>query len=95
MLRSVVVGLGALAAITGAALLLAGGPLPIAIWLLAVGLMVTVGIVYERVRYKSLARKRPGPGWQRTAERFVDPESGKMVTVYFRSSDGERMYVEE
>ena len=95
MLRSVVVSLGALAAVAGAAILVAGGPLPFAIWLLAVGLIVIVGIVYERVRYKTLGRKRPGPGWQRTAERFVDPESGKMVTVYFRSSDGERMYVEE
>jgi hypothetical protein len=60
-----------------------------------VGLTVTVGIVYERVRYKSLARRQPGPGWQRTGERFVDPASGKMVAVYFRPADGERMYVEE
>ena len=58
-------------------------------------LTATLGIVYERVRYKSLARKRPGPGWQRTGERVVDPETGNMAAAYFRPSDDKQMYVEK
>ncbi len=72
-----------------------GGPLPVVIWLLGFGLVLTLGVAYERVRYKSLAAHRPGPGWERTEERFIDPATGKQVTVYFRTADGERMYVEE
>jgi len=51
--------------------------------------------VYERYRYKPLATASPGPGWQRTAERFVDPDTGKTVTVYLEPGSGERQYVEE
>ncbi|HEY2110193.1 MAG TPA: hypothetical protein VGH25_00550 [Dongiaceae bacterium] len=75
--------------------LVGGGPLPVIVWLLGLGLILTLGVAYERVRYKSLAAHRPGPGWERTEERFLDPATGKQVTVYFRAADGERMYVEE
>ena len=95
MLRLIAFGLGLLALLAGVVLLATGGPVPVIIWLLVLGLILTLGIAYERVRYKALAQRRPGPGWQMTAERFVDPETGKPVTVYFRPSDGERMYVEE
>jgi hypothetical protein len=37
----------------------------------------------------------PGAGWERTSERFVDPDSGKTVTVYLQPGSGERQYVEE
>ena len=88
-----VLGLAALAA--GLGFLLLGGPVPVIVWLLGLGLILTLGIAYERVRYKALAARRPGREWQRTEERFIDPETGKQVTVYFRAKDGERMYVEE
>jgi hypothetical protein len=88
-----VLGLAALAA--GLGFLLFGGPLPVIVWLLGLGLLLTLGIAFERVRYKSPTHRRPGPDWQRTEERFVDPETGKLVTVYFRAKDGERMYVED
>jgi hypothetical protein len=51
--------------------------------------------VYERFRYKPLAPASPGADWQRTSERFVDPDSGKTVTVYLQPGSGERQYVEE
>ena len=65
------------------------------IWLLWTGGILAVGIVYERVRYKPVEKSRPGPGWERTTERFVDEESGKILTVYIRPETGERMYVED
>lgn len=95
VLRAMLVGVGTLALIFGAGALARGGPPPLVVGSLALGLMLTLGVIYERVRYKALASRRAGPGWQRTEERFIDPESGKRVTVYFRPSDGERMYVEE
>ena len=35
----------------------------------------------------------PGAGWVATKERFVDPESGKLVTVFYQPATGERRYV--
>jgi hypothetical protein len=95
MLRLIAFALGVLALAAGLVLLAVGGPAPAITWLLVLGLILTLGIAYERVRYKALAQRLPGPGWQKTTERFIDPETGKKVTVYFRASDGERMYVEE
>jgi hypothetical protein len=95
MLRAGLFVLGVAALAAGVVLIALGGPLPVIVWLLGLGLVLTFGIVFERVRYKSLSARRPGLDWQRTEERFVDPETGKLVTVYFRARDGERMYVED
>ncbi|HEV2561840.1 MAG TPA: hypothetical protein VGT78_06840 [Rhizomicrobium sp.] len=59
------------------------------------GALLVAGIIYERVRYKPIEKAKPGPGWEKTAERFVDDATGKPVTVYIRPETGERMYVEE
>ena len=50
-------------------------------------------ILIERWRYKPLAQRPPGPDWQRTDERFVDPASGEPVTVFYQPATGERRYV--
>ena len=55
--------------------------------------LLLVGLLIERWRYKPLAGRPPGPDWQRTDERFVDPETGKLVTVYFHPTTGERRYI--
>jgi len=55
--------------------------------------VLLVGLLIERWRYKKLAGRPPGPDWQRTDERFVDPETGKLVTVYFHPATGERRYI--
>jgi hypothetical protein len=85
----------------GVALLMAGviaidyGVAGLPLWLLLVGGTITAGTVFERVIYKPLLGKKPGPGWVRTAERFVDPESGKTVDVFYKPSSGERQYVSQ
>jgi hypothetical protein len=61
----------------------------------AFGAAVLVGTLYERVRYKALLARPPGGNFQKTAERFLDPESGKPVTVYTDPASGERLYVQE
>lgn len=36
-----------------------------------------------------------GNAWRPTDERFVDPETGKLVTVWFDPETGQRRYVED
>jgi len=55
--------------------------------------VLLVGLLVERWRSKKLTPAPPGPDWQRTDERFVDPETGKLVTIYFHPSTGERRYI--
>ncbi len=49
--------------------------------------------MFERWRYRSAAGDG-GRGWQRTGERFEDPESGQVMEVLFDPSSGQRRYVE-
>ena len=94
MLRNVLLLIGLAALAIGALCLLVGADSP-AYTLLIWGAILLAAVVYERFRYKPLARALPGPGWERTSERFVDSESGKLVTVYVQPQSGERQYVEE
>ncbi len=57
------------------------------------GIVLLIGLAIERWRYKKLADRPPGPEWIATDERFIDPESGRPVTVYQHPRTGERRYV--
>jgi hypothetical protein len=52
-----------------------------------------ISLLFERFVYQKLRHGSPGAGWQATEERFVDPQSGKRVTVWFHAVSGERRYV--
>jgi len=91
MLRTTVLVIAALVAVTGASLILAGVTLP-GIQALILGGVVIIGTVFER-RYRH-NKQQPDSGWQATGERFVDPTSGKSVEVYYDPHSGERRYVE-
>lgn len=52
-----------------------------------------VGIVFERRRYKRVLDAPPGPEWTATDERFIDPSSGVETLVYFNARTGARAYV--
>ena len=69
------------------------GAVPAAVGLAGWGLILLIGVAIERWRYKPLAERSPGPDWTVTDERFVDPETGKLVTVYYHPASGERRYV--
>ncbi|MBV8978619.1 MAG: hypothetical protein JO261_00050 [Alphaproteobacteria bacterium] len=90
MLRSILIAVGALFALGGAALLIAGnlGGIPP----LAMGALLLLGTVWERVRYKPIESTSPGSGWVPTDERFVD-EAGRTVQVWVEPKSGERRYV--
>ena len=57
------------------------------------GLVLALGLLFERTVYKRNLDKSPGPGWQRTKEAFFDPETKEHVTVYFNPKTGEQLYV--
>lgn len=55
---------------------------------------VLIWLAFRTGGYKRRPDKQPaGPSWERTAERFVDPISGEMLEVWYRSRTGERAYV--
>jgi hypothetical protein len=76
-----------------AALALAGCSLGLALRFAVPGVILLFALVVEHWRYKPLKGRRPGPDWLATDERFVDPESGKLVAVFYKPSTGERRYV--
>jgi hypothetical protein len=94
MLRNVVLGFGVLCLVAGLVSIFVGGFPPafvFGIW----GVLIVAGIVFERVRYKPLETAAPGGQWVRTAERFIDDETGAPVTVFIDPKTGERKYVRE
>ena len=93
MLRAALLIIGGVTLAIGVFGIVCGGGFgwPILTW----GLVLTVGVLYERFRYKPLSRTVPGPEWEKTTERFVDDETGRTVTVYMHKETGERQYVEE
>ena len=76
----------------GAVAVAALGPWPVALELAAVGVLVVIGTALERRVYRGIEPPPPGPDWQRTTERFRDPTSGRVVTVWFNARTGERRY---
>jgi uncharacterized membrane protein HdeD (DUF308 family) len=93
-MRKGLITIGALAVIVGV-MALVSGIVSTSFVFVSWGCVLIAAIVFERVRYKRLESKSPGPGWERTTERFVDDETGAMVTVYIQPETGERAYVKE
>ena len=61
---------------------------PFAIW----GCMIAAAVLVERWRYNKARSATDGNGWQKTEERFVDPESGQTMQVLYNPRSGERRY---
>jgi hypothetical protein len=57
------------------------------------GAILLLGTLFERWRYKNRNASVEGD-WQRTGERFVDPQTGKEVEVLYDPKSGERRYQE-
>ena len=89
----VALGIFAGALLLAALFLVTCGVIAPAIYTGVFGVLLLVGLVFERWRYKPLTDARLGPDWVATDERFVDPETGKLVTVYYHPATGERRYV--
>ena len=92
MLRAAVLLFG-IALLFGGAIAVGSAAIP-GWWALALGGVIVVGVLAERVIYKPLASMAP-PGWQRTGERFVDDATGKTVEVFYDPRSGQRQYVQQ
>jgi hypothetical protein len=91
MLRTVVVVVAAVLTCIGIGLIASGVHAPG--WqVLALGVIVLVGTLFERWRYRRIEEPSNGR-WQRTDEQFIDPSTGDPVEVMFDPSTGERRYV--
>jgi uncharacterized protein (DUF58 family) len=92
MLRAVVIAATAILSCAGVALIAQGVPRPG--WgFLALGLVLLLATLFERWRYRPVAKERPDGGWQSTRERFIDPSTGATIEVLFNPETGERHYV--
>jgi hypothetical protein len=94
MVRAIGMAVGMLIMGGGLWLLFYGGIAPAVVFTVE-GLVVVLGVVFERAIYKPLVSRPLGADWTRTPERFVDDATGRMVTVYVQPATGERKYVNE
>jgi hypothetical protein len=91
MLRAVVIAAAAILACVGIGLIACGVHAPG--WqVLTLGVIVLIGTLFERWRYRRID-ERPKGDWQRTGEQFIDPSTGEPVEVMFDPGTGERRYV--
>ena len=91
MLRTVVIAGAGILTCGGIGLIACGAQAPG--WqALIVGLIVLIGTLFERWRYRPVVEPPKGE-WQRTGEKFLDPSSGNPVEVMFDPRTGERRYV--
>jgi len=94
VLRLFMIAFGVLM-IAGAALsVVMGAPVPVLMVPGIFGLVFIFGALFERVHYKTPLVQAPRRGFVATAERFVDPSSGRLVEVHVRPATGERAYVD-
>ncbi len=91
MLRSVVIVAAAILTCVGIGLIAYGVHAPG--WqVLATGVIILIGTLFERWRYRRIEEPSNGR-WQRTDEQFIDPSTGDPVEVMFDPGTGERRYV--
>lgn len=91
MLRAAVLIVACILAVAGGWLCVAGIKSP-GLYLLTLGVVIVIGTVFERWRY----RKNAPPvdaSWEPTGERFSDPQSGASIEVFYDPRSGERQYV--
>ena len=91
MLRTVVIVVAVILTCVGIGLIAVGvrGPG----WqALVLGVIVLIGTLFERWRYRHIEEPLNG-NWQRTGEQFIDPSTGDPVAVMFNPRTGERRYV--
>jgi hypothetical protein len=91
MLRTFVIAAATILACVGIALIACGVRAPG--WqALAIGVIVLIGTLFERWRYRRIEQP-PNGRWQRTDEQFFDPSTGDPVEVMYDPRTGERSYV--
>jgi hypothetical protein len=98
MLRAAVLAFATLLAAIGVYLLLKGITVP-GVQAVGVGIVIILGTLFERWRYRGSHGTRDNADdghldarWQATGERFADPTTGAEVEVFYDPASGERRY---
>jgi hypothetical protein len=91
MLRAIAYGFALVLLTAGVVGIVLDGMPALPLALLPAALLI--GLLCERYLYKPLQDVPPADGWERTEERFVDPKTGRLVSVYYNPRTGERRYV--
>lgn len=91
MLRTVLLWLGALLTVGGLFLTVETGGAGIGITI--IGVVLLLAMLIERHRYKLIVDTVPGPEWQPTGERFIEPGKDVAVAVYYHPPSGKRIFV--
>jgi hypothetical protein len=92
VLRTAVLLFGCLVMLVGAYLCTRGVGYG-GVQILLFGAIFVLGTLFERWRYHNKNAAADGD-WQVTTERFVDPETGKVMEVLYDPRSGERRYRE-
>jgi hypothetical protein len=94
VLRAALGGIGIVALILAAWMVHLRAPVAVVFWLCVIGAVLIFAALFERVTYKKLASRKPPPDFTPSAERFIDPATGRLVQVYVKLETGERVYVD-
>ena len=57
------------------------------------GSLMLLGSLFERAARHRAGNKPPGPGWERTTERFRDPGTGQVIVAWLNALTGQRSYM--
>lgn len=71
----------------------AGWPTRLILFPLVPALALTLGVIYERKPYKAILDAVRAGNWRNSGERFVDPETKRVVAVYINPGNAKRIYV--
>jgi len=92
MLRTVLLWCGALLVLGGVVVALSSHT-AVGLGPAGFGAVLLLAVLFERRGYKRIVDGVPGPDWQPTGERFLDPSTNMPVEVYFQPGSGKRVYV--
>ena len=91
--RQALVGAGVAALLIAGWAALAGALVLAPIVIGAYAAAVAILLAIERAQYKPILQAPPGDPWRETEERFIDPTSSRLVTVWEDPRTGRRAYV--
>jgi hypothetical protein len=89
LVSALVLGIAVILVVSGV-----GGMTPLYIWVAVQAAILVSALLAERGRYRPPASGAEH-NWQRTAERFQDPTTGRWVVVEYNLQTGERRYMPE
>ena len=92
VLRGIAIALAAICFL-GSGLAVVAGVAFLALQPLVLGVLIVVGVLFERWRYKPSVQAA-GADFVATEERFIDTDTGRPVRVWVDPKSGERRYVE-